>query len=73
MKTIRLDIAGMSCAHCVHAVNTALRDVPGATVREVGVGWAEVEFDPSLTSVSHLIDAVGDAGYEATDAPAPNS
>ncbi|MGQ0766719.1 MAG: heavy-metal-associated domain-containing protein [Gemmatimonadota bacterium] len=73
MQKVRLEITGMSCAHCLKAVDNALRGIRGTTVRDVGMGWADVEIDPSLTTVSDLIDAVGDAGYEATDAPAPNS
>ena len=38
MKELKLEVAGMSCDHCVKAVRDALASVPGVTVHEVKVG-----------------------------------
>ncbi|GJG88273.1 copper chaperone CopZ [Gemmatimonadetes bacterium T265] len=63
-ETLTLRIDGMSCAHCVRAVQAALADVPGTTVERVDVGGATVAYDPARTSPAALADAVRDAGYE---------
>lgn len=68
MKQMKLEIAGMSCGHCVHAVKEALGAVPGVKVEEVRIGTASVSFDETKTNVSELVDAVSDAGYEASEA-----
>ncbi|MBH02632.1 MAG: heavy metal-binding protein [Xanthomonadales bacterium] len=61
----KLKIDGMSCPHCVKAVDAALSDVPGVD-RVVAVrldeGEAEVE---GSADTNALIAAVAEEGYEA--------
>ena len=45
MKQLKLEVAGMSCNHCVAAVRAALDSVPGVNVEQVQVGSATVSFD----------------------------
>ena len=68
MKQVRLDVSGMSCGHCVHAVKEALAGVDGVTVEAVSIGKATVSFDEGRVQVGALIDAVSEAGYEASEA-----
>ena len=68
MKQLKLEVSGMSCGHCVGAVRDALAGVPGVKVDEVRIGSASVTIDETKTKVSELVDAVSDAGYEATEA-----
>ena len=68
MKQQKLEVSGMSCGHCVGAVRQALAAVPGVKVEDVRIGSASVSFDESTTTVGDLVDAVSDAGYEATEA-----
>lgn len=68
METVRLDISGMSCDHCIRAVRGALEGVDGATVESVELGTAQVRYDPEQTSPARLADAVSDEGYEAVPA-----
>jgi copper chaperone len=68
MKQLKLEVSGMSCGHCVGAVREALAGVPGVKVDDVRIGSASVTFDETKTTVSDLVDAVSDAGYEATEA-----
>ncbi|HSB52885.1 MAG TPA: cation transporter [Gemmatimonadales bacterium] len=65
MERVRLEISGMSCGHCVHAVDGALRAVPGVRRAEVGLGSAVVDFDPATATPEDLSQAVIAAGYEA--------
>ena len=48
MKNIKLHIDGMSCSHCLNAVNKALNAVPGVHPKSVQIGRAELEYDDSL-------------------------
>lgn len=61
---IKLNISGMSCAHCVNAVIKALMAVAG--VKEVQVdlagGTAQVTTDTQITEAT-LKAAVEEAGY----------
>ena len=66
MRQITMHIEGMSCGHCLNAVNQALRSVPGAEIESVQMGRATVRYDESKTSVDQLTRAVSDAGYKAT-------
>jgi copper chaperone len=68
MKQLKLEVSGMSCGHCVGAVRQALAAVPGVKVDGVSIGSASVSFDETKTTVGDLVDAVSEAGYEATEA-----
>lgn len=68
MKQLKLEVSGMSCGHCVGAVRDALSGVPGVKVDDVRIGSASVTIDETRTAVRDLVDAVSDAGYEATEA-----
>lgn len=63
--TMRLTVKGMSCEHCVKAVQEALAGVPGVSrVVEVSLerGEAAVEGTPDPAA---LIGAVEAEGYDA--------
>lgn len=66
MKTAHLEIVGMSCGHCVNAVEGALRNTPGVRAASVSIGAADVEYDESSVSPQQLADAVSQEGYEVT-------
>ena len=67
MKTARLKGGGMSCGHCVAAVENALRNQTGvrnATVH-LDMGAAEVEYEETAVAPEQLVAAVRQTGYEA--------
>jgi copper chaperone len=68
MRRATLHIEGMSCSHCLNAVNRALAGVPGVTIDSVRIGRAEVQYDERVTSPTELEAAVTEAGYRATSA-----
>ena len=43
MRDLTLFIEGMSCGHCLHAVNKALASVPGVEIGSVRIGRADVQ------------------------------
>jgi len=64
-----LNVEGMSCGHCLNAVNRALADIPGVEVDTVRIGRAVVRYDRARVSPAQLEAAVADAGYRATVEP----
>lgn len=63
MTTKKLNIEGMSCQHCVHAVKSELSKL-NLKVKEVNIGSAEVEYDESKITEDKLKEAVESAGYK---------
>ena len=68
-QTRELTIDGMSCQMCVKHVSRALSGVGGLTVKDVRVGTAVVEYDPSVVTPDRIEGAIREAGYE----PRPTS
>lgn len=64
MQPLHLTIAGMSCGHCVARVTRSLQTLDGLEVDAVGIGTAELRFDPERRSVDDILEAVRDAGYQ---------
>jgi copper chaperone len=62
ITTLKVD--GMTCGHCVQAVSTALKAVPGVERAMVVLesGLAEVEGDAPADA---LVAAVQEEGYQA--------
>lgn len=62
MSVYELKIEGMTCGHCVRAVQQALSSVPGVRKADVEVGHAHVEADDTVTR-EKLVDAIDEEGY----------
>jgi len=68
-KIIKLAIKGMSCNGCVNAVKNGLSEVSGVVSANVDLASnsARIELKgDSGTSANDLIEAVRDAGYDAS-------
>jgi Cu+-exporting ATPase len=67
--TLRLPIAGMTCASCVGRVEGALRRTPGVVSADVSLATetATVAYDPSATDPPRLAAAVARAGYQVPE------
>ena len=68
MATTELRITGMTCGHCVAAVEKALKGQPGVRTAAVDLdgGRAQVEHDEGSVRPAQLIAAVEEEGYAAT-------
>jgi copper chaperone len=66
MKAVTLHIEGMSCGHCLNAVNRALSALPGVALESVAMGRASLRYDESTVDPRSIENAVRDAGYSAT-------
>ena len=65
MRQITLHIDGMSCGHCLNAVNQALASVDGVSVESVQMGRAIVSYDEARTDPARIAAAIAEAGYQA--------
>ena len=59
-------VAGMTCAHCVHAVSTEVGGVPGVTGVAVDLDSGRVTVDGSGFTDEQIGAAVVEAGYQLT-------
>ena len=67
MARTTLNVTGMTCNHCVHAVKTALEGVDGVRSARVDLdaGTALVDYDDSVAELQAMGTAVAEAGYQA--------
>ena len=65
MEHLHLTIEGMTCQHCVRAVDGRLRRTPGVEVTQVTIGSADMRFDPATTNVDEIAEVIADEGYTA--------
>ncbi len=63
MKPHELNIAGMSCNHCVLHVKNALGTVDGLEIEDVQIGKARVWFDDEKVAKETIAGKVEEAGY----------
>lgn len=64
MKDITIAISGMSCGHCLNAVNRALAALGGIVVRSVRIGRAELRVPEGDAATAQVYAAIEDAGYK---------
>lgn len=64
MQKATFEISGMSCGHCVKAVDKALQQTAGVTVEQVAIGSATVAFDEAATTAEAIAKVIDDAGYQ---------
>lgn len=64
-KTIELDITGMTCDHCVHAVTTAVKEVPGVNSAEVSLEAKSAVISGDSFDVQKILEAIAEEGYSA--------
>ncbi len=66
MKTVTLNIEGMSCGHCVQTVQKALEAVDNISGVTVDLDGKKAEFTTDDDSaVQKAVDEVNKAGYKA--------
>lgn len=66
MSQVVLNVEGMSCGHCVSAVEGALSKLTGVTKATVSLADhnVAVEFDENKVSVEAMKEAIEDQGYD---------
>jgi copper chaperone CopZ len=64
-QTIEIKVGGMSCQHCVNAVDKAVLAVPGVTDAGVDLAAGSVSVTGAFDR-QQAVEAIKAAGYEAT-------
>ncbi|MGK7377345.1 copper chaperone CopZ [Planococcus sp. 1R117A] len=61
-----LKVQGMSCAHCVNAVESSVGELQGVSAVKVDLGKGEVTvaYDNSKTSLNEIQETIEDQGYD---------
>ena len=65
-ERVDLPITGMTCAACANRIEKQLKKQPGVQTASVNFATskATINYDPSATGVSNLINTVKDVGYD---------
>ncbi len=67
-QSVQLQLHKMTCAACAGHIEKALNKLPGvAATVNVATETAKVNFIPGLATIDNLIDAVINAGYDASE------
>lgn len=66
MKNITLNVQGMSCGHCVNAIEGSVGQLAGVNEVKVKLNDAQVEiaFNESQVSLDKIKATIEDQGYE---------
>jgi len=66
MENIVLKVEGMSCNHCVKAVEGSVGKLSGVTAVEVNLaeGLVNVEYDKNQVTLETIKDTIDDQGYD---------
>ncbi|WP_405106425.1 copper ion binding protein [Paenibacillus sp. FSL K6-1217] len=64
MSNVTLKVEGMSCGHCVSAVEKAVGGVGAAAKVDLPAKTVAVEFDENTVSLDKIKAAIEDQGYD---------
>ncbi|MFB4163546.1 copper chaperone CopZ [Alteribacillus sp. JSM 102045] len=69
MKTETLNVQGMSCGHCVKAVEGSVGDLDGVSKVKVNLeqGTVDVEYNTEKTSHKEIVETIDDQGYDVKE------
>ena len=58
-----LQLEGMSCGHCVRAVEDTLTNLTGVSVESVAMGSATISYDAEAVPRATIEEALSEEGY----------
>lgn len=66
MQNVTLNVQGMSCGHCVKAVEGSVGKLQGVNEVKVNLDAAQVEvsFNESQVSIDQIKETIDDQGYD---------
>ncbi len=66
MEKVTLKVSGMSCGHCVKAVEGSVGELSGVSTVTVNLneGTVDVEFNASEVSLEAIKETIDDQGYD---------
>lgn len=66
MEKVTLNVEGMSCGHCVKAIEGSVGELAGVSKVNVHLdnGSVDVEFSAAEVSLEEIKEAIDDQGYD---------
>ncbi|PZE21570.1 copper chaperone CopZ [Paenibacillus xerothermodurans] len=64
MQTATLQVNGMSCQHCVSAIEKAVKEIGGSARVDLANNTVSVEFDENKLSLNGIKEAIEEQGYD---------
>ncbi|SOC11230.1 copper chaperone [Ureibacillus xyleni] len=66
MQNVTLNVQGMSCGHCVNAVEGSVGKLEGVSEVKVNLGSAQVDvsFNESTVSIEKIKETIEEQGYD---------
>ncbi|MDP4096039.1 copper ion binding protein [Paenibacillus sp. P96] len=64
MTQVTLNVEGMSCNHCVKAVEGAVQNAGGTAKVDLASKTVEIEFEESKATLKAIKEAIEDQGYD---------
>ncbi|KHD84930.1 copper chaperone CopZ [Heyndrickxia ginsengihumi] len=66
MEKITLEVKGMSCGHCVKAVESNVGALNGVEMVKVHLteGLVDIDFNPDMVTLNQIKDTIDDQGYD---------
>lgn len=64
MKSVTLNVEGMSCNHCVKSVEGAVSGLGAQAKVDLANKKVEVEYDDAKLTVDAIKEAIEDQGYD---------
>ncbi|WP_409291677.1 copper chaperone CopZ [Peribacillus sp. SCS-37] len=67
MEKATVKVTGMSCGHCVKAIEGGVGELAGVerVLVDLSAGEVAVEYNPEAVTLSEIKTAIDDQGYEA--------
>jgi len=68
MQTALFNVQGMTCGHCVKAIEAKVRSLPGIDTVTVDLqrAVAKIAYEPQAVTVDTIIKAINEEGYQAS-------
>ena len=66
MEKVTLNVKGMSCGHCINAIESSVGELSGVSKVTVNLsdGKVDVEYNPTEVSLDAIKETVDDQGYD---------
>lgn len=66
MENVTLNVSGMSCGHCVSAIEGSVGKLDGVDQVKVHLesGKVDIAFDQEKTSLNKIKETIDDQGYD---------
>lgn len=66
MENVTLNVAGMSCGHCVNAVEGSVGKLDGVQTVKVHLDTdtVDIAFDPAKVTLADIKETIDDQGYD---------